>query len=115
MTLIDDGDETVMEAECPSCRRMFCAQCKVEWHGEIKCEEFQKLFKEEGGRGDLMTMELAEQKNWKRCPHCKMYVERIEGCPHIQCRCGLQFCYSCGAKWGGDHACSESAEARRYH
>lgn len=113
VTLIDDGGEAVTEAECPSCKRMFCAKCNVKWHGEVECEEFQKLRLEEDD--DLIAIKFAEQMNWKRCPHCRIYVDRIEGCPYIKCRCGSQFCYSCGDKWGGDHACSESTDARRYH
>ncbi|KAL0540477.1 hypothetical protein IC582_020483 [Cucumis melo] len=94
---------------------MFCAKCNVKWHAEVECEEFQKLCLEENGRDDLLAMKLAEQQNWKRCPHCRIYVEKIEGCPYVICRCGTKFCYSCGAKWGGRHACPESAEARKYH
>lgn len=26
-------------------------------------------------------------------------VERIDGCNHVKCRCGIDFCYSCGAKY----------------
>ncbi|KAF9624153.1 hypothetical protein IFM89_008091 [Coptis chinensis] len=47
--LIKDGGMDVKESECPHCRRMFCAQCKVPWHSGVGCEEFQKL-KESGER-----------------------------------------------------------------
>ena len=115
VALIDDGDEATKEAECPGCNRMFCAKCNVVWHGGVECEEFQKLCLEEKERDDhLLAIKLAEQENWKRCPHCRTYVEMIEGCPYIICRCRTKFCYSCGAKWGGSHACPESAEARKY-
>jgi len=30
--LINEETEAVMKAECPYCKRMFCAQCKVPWH-----------------------------------------------------------------------------------
>ncbi|XP_022152679.1 E3 ubiquitin-protein ligase RNF144A-like [Momordica charantia] len=86
--MIDDGGEaaTVTAAECPSCRRMFCAQCKVGWHGEMECDEFQKLRKEGGElREDLMALQLANRQKWKRCPHCKIYVEKVAGCLHITC------------------------------
>ncbi|KAK8550354.1 hypothetical protein V6N13_118870 [Hibiscus sabdariffa] len=68
--LIDDGGEAVKESECPSCRRLFCAQCKVPWHAEIKCREFQKLHKDEREREDIMLMKLARKKRWVRCPRC---------------------------------------------
>lgn len=84
--LIDDGGVVVKESECPHCRRMFCAQCKVPWHVGIKCEEFQKLGKGEREREDIMLMNLAKNKNWQRCPKCQIYVERIDGCLFMKCR-----------------------------
>jgi hypothetical protein len=40
--LVNDRDVGVTSAECPSCHRLFCAQCKVPWHGGINCQEFQQ-------------------------------------------------------------------------
>ncbi|KAL9386476.1 hypothetical protein Peur_019600 [Populus x canadensis] len=102
--LIDDNEgEAIIESECPFCHRLFCALCSVPWHSGIECEEFQRLNEDERGREDLMLRELAKDKKWSRCPQCKFYVERTEGCPHMICRCGFQFCYGCGAEWIGDH------------
>ncbi|VFQ82916.1 unnamed protein product [Cuscuta campestris] len=39
--LVDDGGEVVTSAECPSCHRLFCAQCRVPWHGMMTCQEYQ--------------------------------------------------------------------------
>ncbi|KAJ6934409.1 hypothetical protein NC651_009438 [Populus alba x Populus x berolinensis] len=84
--LIDDNeDEAIRESECPVCHRLFCAQCSVPWHSGIECEEFQRLNEDERGREDLMLRELAKDKKWSRCPQCKFYVERTEGCPHMIC------------------------------
>ncbi|XXG40668.1 hypothetical protein AAC387_Pa01g1330 [Persea americana] len=102
--LADDGGEVVRQSECPNCRRLFCAQCRVSWHSGIECEEYQKLNEDDRGRNDLMVMELAKNKGWKRCPSCQFYVERTQGCLHITCRCGVQFCYQCGATWSETHA-----------
>ncbi|PNX78649.1 putative E3 ubiquitin-protein ligase RNF217-like protein, partial [Trifolium pratense] len=52
----------------------------------IGCEEYQKLNVDERGREDLLVRELANQKKWKRCPRCRFYVEKNEGCLHITCR-----------------------------
>ncbi|XP_062080609.1 E3 ubiquitin-protein ligase RSL1-like [Humulus lupulus] len=84
--LIDDGKEVIMNSECPSCYRMFCAQCKVPWHEGIECVEFQKLNKDEREKEDIMLKNLAQNKQWKRCPTCKYYVERSSSCLFIQCR-----------------------------
>ncbi|XP_038889081.1 probable E3 ubiquitin-protein ligase RNF144A-A [Benincasa hispida] len=106
--MIYEGDEKgVTAVECLNCWRLFCAQCKVGWHGDMECREFEKVRKE--NTEDMMTMKLADEKKWKKCPNCKVYVEKTVGCVHIICRCGTQFCYSCGAKWGGGHACPNSA------
>ncbi|KAF2285123.1 hypothetical protein GH714_037980 [Hevea brasiliensis] len=82
--LIDDGGEVIRESECPNCRRMFCAQCKVPWHSGIQCQEFQKLHEDEREKEDIMLMKLAENKHWRRCPNCRIYVERTQGCRTVE-------------------------------
>ncbi|XP_030507507.2 E3 ubiquitin-protein ligase RSL1 [Cannabis sativa] len=96
-------EEVIMESECPICHRLFCARCNVVWHSGIGCEDYQRLNEDERGSEDLMVREMANQKNWKRCPRCKFYVERIDGCLHITCRCNYQFCYGCGSQWTETH------------
>ncbi|XP_052181102.1 E3 ubiquitin-protein ligase RSL1-like [Diospyros lotus] len=107
--LVNDEGSLIRQSECPICHRLFCAQCYVPWHGEIACEEFQGLNEDERGREDLMVRELAKSESWKRCPHCKYYVEKTEGCLHMTCRCRFQFCYACGETWSDTHG----AECRR--
>ncbi|KAJ6694863.1 RBR FAMILY RING FINGER AND IBR DOMAIN-CONTAINING [Salix koriyanagi] len=102
--LINDNEgEPIIESECPFCHRLFCARCSAPWHSGIECEEFQRLNEDERGREDLMLRELANDKKWSRCTQCKFYVERTDGCPHMLCRCGFEFCYGCGEKWSGTH------------
>lgn len=85
--LIDDGtEEVVRESECPNCNRMFCAQCKVPWHTGIGCTEFQKLNKDEREKEDIMFMNIAKNNQWRRCPNCRIYVEKWTGCDYIYCR-----------------------------
>ncbi|KAG5116861.1 hypothetical protein JHK84_042974 [Glycine max] len=79
-------DADIRECECPNCRRLFCALCRVPWHENIPCEEFQKLNAEEREREDIMLMSLAKQMQWKRCPHCRFYVAKSEGCMYMRCR-----------------------------
>ncbi|GFZ08161.1 RING/U-box superfamily protein [Actinidia rufa] len=80
--LVDDGGERVTVSECPNCRRLFCAQCKVAWHAGIDCAEFQSFGKDKREREDVMLMDLAKSKKWRRCPHCKFFVEKLDGCAH---------------------------------
>ncbi|KAL2940547.1 hypothetical protein RDABS01_023507 [Bienertia sinuspersici] len=84
--LVDDGNEKVTISECPSCFRLFCAQCRVAWHTGIGCAEYQSLSKDERDKDDIMLRKLAKSKNWQRCPKCKYYVEKSEGCLYMKCR-----------------------------
>ncbi|PON66070.1 E3 ubiquitin ligase RBR family [Parasponia andersonii] len=102
--MIDDGKEIIKESECPSCYRMFCAQCKVPWHAGIDCAEFQKLNKDEREEEDIMLMQLAKKKHWRRCPNCNFYVERKDGCLYMLCRCRTAFCYNCGNIYEEHHS-----------
>ena len=48
----------------------------------------------------------AKGGNAQACPSCFSLIQRTEGCPHMKCKCGAQFCYTCGAPWpcGQSHA-----------
>merc|ERR1711977_727095 len=50
---------------------------------------------------DLLDMspellEWASNGNAQICPHCTSLVERSDGCRHMRCRCGGEFCFLCG-------------------
>ncbi|KAL2336355.1 hypothetical protein Fmac_010801 [Flemingia macrophylla] len=103
--LIYDAEEVVTASECPHCNRLFCAQCKVSWHAGVECREFQNLKQSEREKEDLMVIELAKNQSWRRCSKCNFYVEKVDGCSHVTCRCGNEFCYACGSSWSSHHAC----------
>ncbi|KAJ1276817.1 hypothetical protein BS78_05G244600 [Paspalum vaginatum] len=105
MMVDDHGGEVVTESECPVCRRLFCARCRVPWHAGITCAEYEQLAPGDRGKEDLVALEMAKGKKWRSCHRCKFWVERHEGCVHITCRCGFQFCYGCGEPWGQGHSC----------
>ncbi|XP_059279542.1 E3 ubiquitin-protein ligase RSL1-like isoform X2 [Lycium ferocissimum] len=103
--LVNDSEVSIERIECPLCKRSFCAACRVPWHSEFTCKEFQKLNAKKSGKGEDMVKTLAKKKNWQKCPNCKIFVEKTEGCIHMTCRCEYEFCYRCGAKWTGSHNC----------
>ncbi|KAN0108496.1 hypothetical protein V8E51_008238 [Hyaloscypha variabilis] len=41
---------------------------------------------------------MAQEKKWKRCK-CGDMIELTQGCNHMRCRCGREFCYLCGEPW----------------
>ncbi|KAI0817384.1 hypothetical protein GGR55DRAFT_620202 [Xylaria sp. FL0064] len=77
-------------ATCRKCNTEICGLCYHKWHKSRRCPadadtaRFEKVAKEAG---------------WKRCYHCQAMVELKEGCNHMTCRCGAQFCMMCGSKW----------------
>ncbi|KAK9079414.1 hypothetical protein SSX86_001085 [Deinandra increscens subsp. villosa] len=84
--------------KCSKCHRLFCINCKVPWHDKSTCSEYMKDFPNEFA--DVVELEsLATRNHWRQCIECKHMIELAAGCHHITCRCGYQFCYSCGAGW----------------
>lgn len=106
--LIDDSGQVIREIKCPVCHRSICAGCRVPWHPDFTCKEFQKLNAMKGGKEESMFKSLVQKKNWQKCPSCKIHVEKSQGCQHMTCRCGYEFCYKCGSKWGASHICQKS-------
>ncbi|CAA7024663.1 unnamed protein product [Microthlaspi erraticum] len=90
MPVVDDDDQggndaRVTQTECPSCHRLFCAQCKVTWHAGVGCAEFQSFGNttkknKSSDKEDAMLIRMAKSKQWRRCPRCKTYVEKRDGC-----------------------------------
>jgi len=79
-------------AVCPSCRIKVCTICSGKYHKSKECprDEETKRF-----------LEQAKEEGWQRCYKCKAVVELKEGCNHMTCRCGAEFCMLCGKKWKG--------------
>lgn len=99
--LVNEEREVVTSAECPYCHRLFCVQCKVPWHANMNCRAFQRSNKD----SDDNFLKLAKSEKWQKCPRCSIYVQKISGCIHVFCRCGCDFCYSCGMKYREGHKC----------
>lgn len=85
--------------ECPVCQRFICVDCGVPWHSSMSCEEYQSLPLEERDAGDITLHRLAQNKRWRRCQQCRRMIELTQGCYHMTCWCGHEFCYSCGAEY----------------
>lgn len=83
---------------CRKCHGDFCVNCKVPWHRNMNCAEYKR-------RNPVPLMEESKLKNlaarnyWRQCVKCKHMIELAAGCYHMTCRCGSEFCYTCGAEW----------------
>lgn len=88
---------SLRKTECPECREAFCFRCQSRWHEGQTCAQFAHA---SGAAAlDRALEKLAKRSNWRRCPKCRIVVERDAGCRHIICRCGYEFCYKCGREW----------------
>ncbi|KAF7350397.1 RBR-type E3 ubiquitin transferase [Mycena venus] len=85
------------QAVCPSCQLLLCVACRVAWHDDVSCEQYQALPPDERSPEDRLLHELAKAKHWRRCPNCSSLVELVSGCNHMTCRCGTHFCFKCGS------------------
>ncbi|CAL1708948.1 unnamed protein product [Somion occarium] len=92
--LHDDPDEP--QAQCPACSTLMCVPCRVVWHQDLSCEEYQALPLDERSPEDQQALQLMKAQNWRRCPKCAFIVELSVGCNHITCRCRTEFCFKCG-------------------
>jgi E3 ubiquitin-protein ligase RNF144 len=82
----DSPEERVMV--CNTCKGAFCSECLLMEH-EGDCDAFQVHF-------------LENNLNYRKC-QCGIIIEKQEGCNHVTCICGHDFCYLCGESWTSDH------------
>ncbi|KAK1408401.1 hypothetical protein QVD17_40140 [Tagetes erecta] len=93
LLVYNDTWNNITKVDCPVCRQTFCAACRVPWHSNLTCKEFGKR------EDDDVAVAFAKKKKWMRCPKCKFFVEKVDGCKRISCRCKCSFCYVCGVEW----------------
>ena len=64
-------------------------------------------------REDEQLEQWAQQAGAKRCTRCKFFVQKNQGCDHMTCRCGYEFCYRCGGKYR-ECECKYQSDFRRF-
>ncbi|OAX85605.1 hypothetical protein ACJ72_00019 [Emergomyces africanus] len=89
---------------CPYCRATICTLCRGLAHTNL--DDCPK------DHGLEATLEEAENHGWRRCYNCHSMVELTAGCRHITCKCGSEFCYTCGTRWRTCD-CTEDDQRRR--
>lgn len=95
---LSDVDEILYSRKCPQCSGILCINCKVPWHRNMKCSEFKRRNPDPCNEEKTLKS-LATRNLWRQCPKCNHMVSLASGCYHIYCRCGHEFCYTCGAEW----------------
>ncbi|XP_057428108.1 ATP-dependent RNA helicase DEAH12, chloroplastic-like isoform X2 [Lotus japonicus] len=85
----DTGGEPFV---CGACYSETCTRCHVEYHPYLSCERY-KEFKEDP---DLSLKEWCKGKEQvKSCSACGYVIEKVDGCNHVECKCGKHVCWVC--------------------
>ena len=64
----------------------FCFNCLKDWHESEKCKI----------ENDEKFENWRNSRKVKRCPNCKYFIEKNEGCNHMTCRnCKYEWCWIC--------------------
>ncbi|KAK1769404.1 hypothetical protein QBC33DRAFT_423841, partial [Phialemonium atrogriseum] len=85
----------------PSCAKFKCAACKskhcvthdVPWHSGETCGEYDGRNRRRAAE-DRASEETIRTTS-RKCPECAKDVHKWEGCNHITCVCGHEWCYVC--------------------
>lgn len=76
-----------------------CARCRSPWHEGQTCSEYSSRLL----RADFQSIEIAENGRSpvqvQECPKCHQALYKSEGCDHMTCICGYEFCYICRRKF----------------
>ncbi|PWA73506.1 IBR domain-containing protein [Artemisia annua] len=83
---------------CDKCGGTFCVSCRVPWHKNMDCAEYKRRNPNPLVQESKLK-NLAAKNLWRQCIKCKHMIELATGCYHMTCRCGYEFCYTCGAEW----------------
>lgn len=91
---------------CPGCEFVFCSACMrpAKAHGRKgQCEKF-RLFLSQAEAQERLFEEFKEKEARSgayvvSCPGCQAFFQKTNGCNHITCPCGKEFCYLCGASY----------------
>ncbi|GAB1318988.1 RBR-type E3 ubiquitin transferase [Madurella fahalii] len=78
------------QAKCSRCSTKVCASCSGKWHYPSECPRDKE---------SIQFPDQAKREAWQRCHRCKAMIELRDGCDHMTCRCGAEFCVVCGGKW----------------
>ncbi|KAF8018496.1 hypothetical protein BT93_H3391 [Corymbia citriodora subsp. variegata] len=77
---------------CGACYAETCTRCHLEYHPYVSCERYRE-YKEDP---DLSLKQwCVGRDDVKECPQCGYTIEKVDGCNHIECRCGRHLCWKC--------------------
>ncbi|QDS69040.1 hypothetical protein FKW77_009727 [Venturia effusa] len=90
-----DGKLNLTTADCPTCSRTTCVFCTklVSKATPHECEP--SIIK--------LNKDYSSEARFKYCPYCDRPGLLDEGCNHVTCECGEEWCFICLRKWDGGY------------
>ena len=86
-TFIPATLRTPRHGKCAKCSAKTCKSCQGKSHfGPCPSAEAapkETKTKELSAQSDALFLSLAKRVGWRRCPQCRSFVEKTEGCNHI--------------------------------
>jgi len=98
---LQDGRRMV----CAKCHYCFCGLCRQPWkflqhaHASRSCQAYRRALPPTREAHDVALLTVGARV----CPGCHTITSRIDGCNHMTCPCGKEWCYVCGANWNALH------------
>lgn len=101
---------------CAKCLTIFCGLCRNPWelskkksHQGMACAKYGRMLPQ-----DTDFTFVAQLTDARTCPSCSMRTNRTEGCNHMTCPCGQEWCYVCECSWNPRHySCVDNRSTNR--
>ncbi|XP_047952833.1 ATP-dependent RNA helicase DEAH12, chloroplastic-like [Salvia hispanica] len=77
---------------CGVCFMETCMKCHMEYHPLLSCEKYREF---KADPDSSLKEWCMGKENVKTCPGCGSTVEKVDGCNHVECRCGRHVCWVC--------------------
>jgi ATP-dependent RNA helicase DHX8/PRP22 len=89
---VADPDTASEPFICGACYSETCTKCHIEYHPYLSCERYRELKDDP----DSSLKEWCKGKEQvKSCFACGQIIEKIDGCNHVECKCGKHVCWVC--------------------
>ena len=87
--------------QCRSCFVSICVSCRED-HDGFSCDEW-KIEREAEAQGKLLDGWAENNTNVRKCPKCKIMIEKNGGCNHMTCpKCQAHICWRCMGVFSAD-------------
>lgn len=93
---------------CGACYSETCTRCHLENHPYLTCERYRE-FKDDP---DSSLIEWCKGKDQvKSCSACGHVIEKVDGCNHVECKCGKHVCWVCLEFFSSSDECYDHLRA----